>query len=112
MRLRPYRGPIALQDEVDRQVKVLFDLAIELNNSDWAHSVVCVAKGNSVRLHIDFRLLNSFTIPDAYSIKIGQDLLFKGGKTNFITVLDLIKVYWQIPMKEEAKPYIAIVTHS
>ncbi|GBO45566.1 Retrovirus-related Pol polyprotein from transposon 297 [Araneus ventricosus] len=113
-RLKPYRVPIALQDEVDRQIKELLELdLIEPSDSDWAHPVVCVAKKNgSVRLCIDFRLLNSFTIPDAYPMKIARDLLYEVGKANFISVLDLTKGYWQIPMKEEARHFTAFVTHS
>ncbi|GBN70331.1 Retrovirus-related Pol polyprotein from transposon 297 [Araneus ventricosus] len=113
-RLKPYRVPIALQEEVDRQIKELLELdLIEPSDSDWAHPVVCVAKKNgSVRLCIDFRLLNSFTIPDAYPMKIARDLLYEVGKANFISVLDLTKGYWQIPMKEEARHFTAFVTHS
>ncbi|GBM22534.1 Transposon Ty3-I Gag-Pol polyprotein [Araneus ventricosus] len=113
-RLRPYRVPIALQNEVDREIKELLELdLIEPSDSDWAHPVVCVAKKNgSVRLCIDFRLLNSFTIPDAYPMKIARDLLYEVGKANFISVLDLTKGYWQIPMKEEARHFTAFVTNS
>ncbi|GFV89299.1 retrovirus-related Pol polyprotein from transposon 297 [Trichonephila clavipes] len=41
-----------------------------------------------------------------------KDLLFEVGQANYITVLDLTKGYWQIPMTEEAKPYTAFVTHN
>ncbi|GFW15124.1 retrovirus-related Pol polyprotein from transposon opus [Trichonephila clavipes] len=37
--------------------------------------------------------------------------LFKVGQANYITVLDLTRGYWQIPMAEEAKPYMVFVTH-
>ncbi|GFX81752.1 retrovirus-related Pol polyprotein from transposon 17.6 [Trichonephila clavipes] len=40
-----------------------------------------------------------------------KDLLFEVGQANYITVLDLTKGCWQIPMAEEAKPYTAFVTH-
>lgn len=113
-RLKPYRVPITLQQEVDRQIQELLDLdLIEPSNSNWAHPVVCVAKKDgSVRLCIDFRLLNSFTIPDAYPMKIAKELLFEVGGAQFISVLDLTKGYWQIPMKDDAKPFTAFVTHS
>ncbi|GFY51050.1 retrovirus-related Pol polyprotein from transposon 17.6 [Trichonephila inaurata madagascariensis] len=41
-----------------------------------------------------------------------RDLLFEIGQDRFISVLDLTKGYWQIPMKDEAKPLTAFVTHS
>ncbi|GBO04189.1 hypothetical protein AVEN_239747-1 [Araneus ventricosus] len=101
-RLKPYRVPIALQDEI----KVLLELdLIEPSDSDWAHPVVCVAKKNgSVRLCVDFRLLNGFTIPDAYPMKISRDLLYEAGKANFISALDLTKGYivWRSMVKSMA----------
>ncbi|GFV28905.1 hypothetical protein TNCV_4086491 [Trichonephila clavipes] len=41
-----------------------------------------------------------------------KDLLFEVGQANYITVLDLTKGYWQIPMAEEAKPYTAFCDSS
>lgn len=113
-RLRPYRVPIALQDEVDRQIRDLLESGlIEPSDSEWSHPVVCVSKKNgSVRLCVDFRYLNSFTVPDAFPMQVAKELLYKVGKAQFITVLDLTKGYWQIPMKEEAKKFTGFVTHS
>ncbi len=113
-KMQPYRVPIALQTEVERQVKELLEQGlIEESDSEWAHPVVCVAKKDgSVRLCVDFRVLNSFTIPDAYPMKHATELLYEIGSAPFISVLDLTKGYWQIPMTEEAKPFTAFVTHS
>ncbi|GFW39902.1 retrovirus-related Pol polyprotein from transposon 17.6 [Trichonephila clavipes] len=113
-RLQPYKVPIALQKEVECQVNELLDMdLIEHSDSDWAHPVVCGAKmDGSIRLCIDFRLLNSFTIPDAYPMKHVTYLIYEIGKTHFISVLDLTKGYWQIPMEENSKHFTAFVTHS
>ncbi|GFX75484.1 retrovirus-related Pol polyprotein from transposon 17.6 [Trichonephila clavipes] len=111
--MHPYRIPIALQQEVDRQINELLHLKlIEPSESEWAHPIVCVSKKNgSIRLCVDYRHLNSFTIANAYPMQNAKDLLFEVGQANYITVLDLTKGYWQIPMAEEAKPYTAFVTH-
>ncbi|GFT78273.1 retrovirus-related Pol polyprotein from transposon 17.6 [Trichonephila clavipes] len=112
-KMHPYRIPIALQQEVDRQSNELLHLKlIEPRESEWAHPIVCVSKKNgSIRLCVDYRHLNSFSIADAYPMQNAKDLLFEVGQANYITVLDLTKGYWQIPMAEEAKPYTAFVTH-
>ncbi|GFX02126.1 retrovirus-related Pol polyprotein from transposon opus [Trichonephila clavipes] len=112
-KMHPYRIPIALQQEVDRQINELLHLKlIEPSESEWAHPIVCVSKKNgSIRLCVDYRHLNSFTIADAYPMQNAKDLLFEVGQANYITVLDLTKGYWQIPMAEEAKPFTAFVTH-
>ncbi|GFU17395.1 retrovirus-related Pol polyprotein from transposon opus [Trichonephila clavipes] len=111
--MHPYRIPIALQQEVDRQINELLHLKlIEPSECEWAHPIVCVSKKNgSIRLCVDYRHLNSFTIADAYPVQNAKDLLFEVGQTNYITFLDLTKGYWQIPMAEESKPYTAFATH-
>ncbi|XP_055932981.1 uncharacterized protein LOC129963003 [Argiope bruennichi] len=113
-RLAPYRVPIVLQGEVERQVQELLEAGlIEHSESDWAHPVVCVAKKNgSIRLCVDYRQLNKYTIADAYPMKLVTELLYEIGKASFISILDLTKGYWQIPMKPEAKHYTAFITHS
>ncbi|GFW23414.1 hypothetical protein TNCV_3805121 [Trichonephila clavipes] len=94
-RLQPYRISIGLQKEVERQVNELLDRdLIKHSDSDWAYPVVCVAKRDgSIRLCIDFKLLNSFTIPDTYPMKHATDLIYEIGKAHFISVLDLTKGY-------------------
>ncbi|GFY57463.1 hypothetical protein TNIN_225971 [Trichonephila inaurata madagascariensis] len=94
-RLQLYRVHIALQKEVERQVNELLDMdLIEHSDSEWAHPVVCVAKKDgSIRLCVDFRLLNSFTILDAYPMKHATDLIYEIGNTHFISVLDFTKGY-------------------
>ncbi|GFS58181.1 hypothetical protein TNCV_1411461 [Trichonephila clavipes] len=86
---------------------------IEHSDSDWAHPVECVAKRDgSIRFCIDFRLFNSFTIPDAYPMKHTTNLIYEIGKAYFNSVLDLTKGYWQIPMEENSKHFTVFVTHS
>ncbi|GFY14895.1 retrovirus-related Pol polyprotein from transposon 297 [Trichonephila clavipes] len=55
--------------------------------------------------------LNGFTIAHAYPMQNPKDLMFEEGQANYVNVLDLTKGYWQIPMAEEAKPYMAFATH-
>lgn len=61
---------------------------------------------------MDFKHLNGFSKPDAYPMKIAKDLLCEIGQANFITILDITKGYWQIPMEDESKYLTAFVTHS
>ncbi|GFT66735.1 uncharacterized protein TNCV_1395011 [Trichonephila clavipes] len=47
--MHPYRIPIALQQEVDRQINELLHLKlIEPSESEWAHPIVCVSKKNGI----------------------------------------------------------------
>ncbi|GFU10958.1 uncharacterized protein TNCV_2934451 [Trichonephila clavipes] len=48
-KMHPYRIPIALQQEVDRQINELLHLKlIEPSESEWAHPIVCVSKRTEV----------------------------------------------------------------
>ncbi|GFT66576.1 hypothetical protein TNCV_2737701 [Trichonephila clavipes] len=90
-----YRIPISLQQEIDRQINELLHLKlIEPSESEWAHPIVCVSKKNGIiRLCVDYRHLNSFTIADAYPMQNAKDLLFEVGQANCTTILDLTKGY-------------------
>ncbi|GFV50761.1 retrovirus-related Pol polyprotein from transposon 412 [Trichonephila clavipes] len=81
-KLKPYRIPIALQEEVNKQINDLLQLGlIEPSESEWAHPIVCVSKRDgSVRLCVDYRLLNNVTITDAYPMQNARDLLLKSAK--------------------------------
>ncbi|GFV57208.1 retrovirus-related Pol polyprotein from transposon 17.6 [Trichonephila clavipes] len=102
------------KQEVVRQISESLHLKLtELSESEWAHPIVCVSKRNgSIRLCVDYRHLNSYTVADAYPMQNAKDLLFEVGQANYIIVLELTKGYWQVSMAEEAKPYTAFVTQS
>ncbi|GFY42487.1 transposon Ty3-I Gag-Pol polyprotein [Trichonephila inaurata madagascariensis] len=44
-KLKPYHIPIALQEEVNKQINYLLQLGlIEPSESEWAHPIVCLSK--------------------------------------------------------------------
>lgn len=67
-RFYPYRVPMKLREEVDRQIQQLIGwVLIYPTESSFAHPVVCVAKKDGkVRLCIDYRQLNSVTETDVF----------------------------------------------
>ncbi|GFS75684.1 retrovirus-related Pol polyprotein from transposon 297 [Trichonephila clavipes] len=80
--------------------------------SEIAHPVVCVhKKDGTIRLCIDFRSLNALTVPDAYPMQNMMELNFLVAKKIFITVLDMLKGYWSIPMEDSSKHLTAFRTH-
>lgn len=56
-------------------------------------------------------MLNSFTELEAYPMAHINDLLAQVGAANFISTLDMLRGYYQIPMKEASKKYMSFVTH-
>ncbi|GFU20699.1 retrovirus-related Pol polyprotein from transposon 297 [Trichonephila clavipes] len=113
MKPKTYKIPENLKRKVDVQIDELLELGlIEPVVSEIARPVVCVhKKDGTIRLCIDFRSLNALTVPDAYPIQNMMELNFLVGKKNFITVLDMLKGYWSIPMEDNSKHLTAFRTH-
>jgi len=77
-----------------------------------ASPIVCVTKRNGgVRLAVDDRYLNSFTVPDAYPMVTVNEILNKMGSANYISLFDAKNGYWQIPVAEEDQWKTTFVTH-
>ncbi|GFW95189.1 retrovirus-related Pol polyprotein from transposon opus [Trichonephila clavipes] len=113
MKPKTYKIPENLKRKVDVQIDELLELGlIEPVVSEIAHPVVCVhKKDGTIRLCIDFRSLNALTVPDAYPMQNMMELNFLRGKKKFITVLDMLKRHWSIPMEDSSKHLTAFRTH-
>ncbi|GFT02342.1 retrovirus-related Pol polyprotein from transposon 297 [Trichonephila clavipes] len=113
MKPKTYKIPENLKRKVDVHIDELLELGlIEPVVSEIAHPLVCVhKKDGTFRLCIDFRSLNALTVPDAYPMQNMMELNFLVGKKKFITVLDMLKGYWSIPMEDSSKHLTAFRTH-
>ena len=99
-RLAQYRVPEKLKPEVDRQIKEMLALGIiQPSRSPMANPLVCVLKGpegrDGVRLAIDYRYLNKYTIPDEFPVPDISSLLQEVRQAKFITTVDAKSGYWQ-----------------
>lgn len=112
-RSHPYRIPELLKSEVSRQVGELLESGLIYPvESEHAHPVVCVSKKDgSIRLCVDYRRLNTATISDAFPMRNPQELILQVGRAKFITILDLQRGYWQVPVAAESQHLTAFVTH-
>jgi hypothetical protein len=105
-RLKEYRIPEKFKSEVDRQIQELLQLGlIHESTSPQASPVVCVLKGkdgcNGVRLTIDYRYVNKFSVADALGPPDMQSVMQRIGRAKFITTFDGRSSYWTIPVKRE-----------
>ena len=64
----------------------------------------------SFRLCTDFRKLNAITKTDSYPIPRIDDCIDRVGHSSYVSKLDLLKGYWQVPLTEKAKHVSAFVT--
>ena len=109
---RPRRFPAPITNEIERQCNELcVSDIIEPSLSPYSSPIVPVRKKDgSIRLCIDYRKLNSVTIPDKFPVPNLIDSLFSLHGTQFFTSLDLHKGYYQIPLDTESRPCTAFST--
>ena len=104
---KPYPYPMALKDEVEKQVNELLNEGIiRPSKSPYNAPVWIVPKkmdasgGKKYRMVIDYRKLNSVTIPDKYPIPEINEVLSNLGKNEYFAVVDLKSGFHQILLKE------------
>ena len=82
--------------------------AIQKSHSPWTSTVVLVwKKDGSLRLCIDLRKLNNWTIKYAYLLPHIDETLDSLQGSQWISSLDLKSGYWQVKMDEEGKQLTA-----
>lgn len=112
VRQRMYRIPERLLMALQQELEVMKQFGvIERSSSGWSSPIVLVPKKDgSICFCIDFRQVNAQSYFDAYPLPRLEDLIKRPGRAQFITTLDLCKGYWQVPLAEGARPYMAFRT--
>ena len=113
-RLRAYKVPEKLKPEVDRQIQELLKLGfIRPSKSEMASPLVCILKGkdgkDGVRMAVDYRFVNRFTLGDAYPMREIGDIIQRVGRAKFISIIDAKSGYWQIPVRRDHQWLTAFV---
>uniref|UniRef100_L7LYF1 RNA-directed DNA polymerase n=1 Tax=Rhipicephalus pulchellus TaxID=72859 RepID=L7LYF1_RHIPC len=113
-RTHTYKVPMALRAEVERQMSELVEWDfIYPVQSCFAHPIVCAAKKDgSIRVCVDYRNLNAITEPDSFPMGNVTELLYTIAKAKYISVLDMTRGYWQIPLSGESQGLAAFATPS
>lgn len=109
----PYKVSMAYRGEVDRQIQELLEAELIYPvESSFSHPIVCVAKKDGgMRLCVDYLQLNALTCPDAFPMTNVTETLLEVAKAEYISTLDMLRGYWQIPIDPESQVYTAFVTH-
>ncbi|KAG2212528.1 hypothetical protein INT45_005658 [Circinella minor] len=104
IRSRPYRLTWEEEDYLLKELKELLDLGlISPSDGKWISPIFFVKKkDSSLRLVVDYRLLNQKTIQDAHPLPNIDDILGSMGGARYFTTLDAASGYWQIPLTKEA----------
>lgn len=103
---KTYPYPMALKNEVERQVNELLEDGIirpsksPYNSPVWIVPKKLDASGErKFRMVIDYRKLNAITIPDKYPIPEINEVLANLGKNKWFTIIDLKSGFHQIPLR-------------
>ncbi len=79
--------------------------------SPWSSPCLLVTKGDgSARFCTDYRKINALTVPDCFPLPRMEDCVDTLGPARFVSKLDLLKGYWQVPLTSRASDISAFVT--
>ena len=84
---------------------------IEPSSSNWSIPCILVPKPDGTyQFCTDFRRLNEVTKADSFPLPRIEGCIDKIGRAKYMTTLDLLKGYWQVPLTICAKELSAFVT--
>ncbi|XP_076057230.1 uncharacterized protein LOC143034764 [Oratosquilla oratoria] len=99
-RVNPQRAAI-IRMEIDY---MLAHGLITPAQSEWSSPVILVPKADGTqRFCVDFRRVNAVTKRDSYPLPRLEECIDRVGGAHFITKLDLLRGYWQVPMTPRAQ---------
>ncbi|KAK0151874.1 Retrovirus-related Pol polyprotein from transposon 17.6 [Merluccius polli] len=95
-----------------KEVEYLLENGLTVpSSSPWSSPCLLVPKADKTpRLCTDFRKVNGVTKADSYPLPRMEDCVDRVGSAKFVTKLDLLKGYWQVPLTPHASDISAFVT--
>ncbi|GFY68231.1 retrovirus-related Pol polyprotein from transposon 17.6 [Trichonephila inaurata madagascariensis] len=84
---------------------------IEKKESDFTSLILVEAPGKEARPCIDYQRLNKVTRTMFFLLSNIEELIKKMSASKYISVFDLTRGYWKIPLSENAQRYAAFVTN-
>ena len=103
------RIPPSMFKEVKQHLKQLLACGIIRRSfSPWASPVVIARKSDgSLRMCVDYRMLNQRTVKDAYALPRTEEIFDRLAGSKMFSVLDMKSGYHQVEIDEEHKPRTA-----
>ncbi|KAL1250687.1 hypothetical protein QQF64_018483 [Cirrhinus molitorella] len=112
IRQHAYRVNSVKRSVMRREVDYLLNNGLaKPSSSPWSSPCILVPKPDgSFRFCTDFRKVNSFTVPDNYPLPRMEDCVDNVGYAKFVSKLDMLKGYWQVPLTPRASEIAAFIT--
>lgn len=104
-----YKYSPAVSIEMGKQVDELLAKGyIQPSSSPWNSPPVIVSKKDGrKRMCIDYRLVNKATKPNSYALPNIDYILMNLKESNFVSSLDLVQGYHQVPLNPDSRPLTA-----
>ena len=102
----PYKIPDGMKDAVEAELKRMLDLNIIQyeDDSKWNSPLIIVKKRDQgIRLVNNFIALNKRTADEPYPMNDANELLSRVAGSKYVTKLDMISAYFQIPLTKESQ---------
>ena len=112
IRQHPYRANAAKRAAMKKEVQYLLDNDLARpSSSPWCSPCLLVPKSDGTpRFCTDFRKVNAVTVPDSFPLPRMEDCIDTVGSARFVSKLDLLKGYWQVPLTARASEISAFAT--
>ncbi|XP_064465530.1 uncharacterized protein LOC135377174 [Ornithodoros turicata] len=112
VRSKPYRVSPRQREIIESEIKRMLHLGIiEPGESDFTSPLILVeVPGKDARPRVDYRKLNTITRDQTYPIPNIEERVEVVSKAKYISTLDLVRGYWQVPLTERASRYAAFVS--
>ena len=109
---RPYRTSPLKAEIMHKEVQYLLDEGLATpSEGEWASPCILVPKPDGTsRFCVDFRQANKLIKADAFPMPRLLDCVDQVGDARFISKLDLLKGYWQVPLTKKASSVYSFVT--
>lgn len=112
VRLRPYKSSRRQTEILRTEVEKMLKLGvIEVGESEYASPLILVeTHGRDPRPCIDYRKLNEIIRTEYFPLPNLEERVERVASATYITIFDLSKGYWQIPLSPRAQRIAAFVT--
>lgn len=109
---KPYRVSPRQREILEAEIRRMIDLGVIIEaDSDFTSPLILVEiPGRDPRPCVDYRRLNSVTVDQTYPIPNIEERVETVSKAKYISTLDLVRGYWQVPLTERASRYAAFIS--
>jgi len=112
---QPRRVPLALMAKLKEKLKEMLQMGViekVEEPTDWCSGIVLVKKQNTddIRLCIDFTKLNQAVEREHHPMPVVDYTLGQLKGVKYITKLDCVSGFWQVPLSEDSKKLTTFIT--